>query len=344
MAPYIHSLLEGGPGVWLYALMIYSFAFVFGGLGAGGAARPYMLFYLLIPLARVRQDTRWLAAFPISNRARLWGVLVPAVLLPLGLFALGRAASPLFGQQRDPMTEYAPDELGSYKSTRVPIEFWRAVTPGVEPVITAPWGESITADTISIFGRAVYNPYSTMPSSTPRFVEWQNLRATTAVFGVPIGSEEYARLMRSRKLPPDVLSSTTMDVLNGAVVLTLALLLALGNECTRSYRIRARGKRWSIGGYILLYSLLAALMVDMFFRTRDVRGILTGLTEKSLLRLSAILPSNIVLVSLLAAIPVIIVYALLERQFGQAEIVEPAVRGSKVFGRLTRPVPYFHTS
>ena len=341
--PYVHSILEGGPGVWLYALMIAAFAIVLGGLGRG-AVQPYMLFYLLIPMARVRQDTRWLAAFPLSNRARLWAVLLPAVLLPLGLFALGRATSPLFGQQYDPMTEYAPDELGSYKSTRVPLEFWRAVTPGVEPLITAPWGESITADTISILGRAVYNPYSTMPSSTSRFVEWQNLRATTAVFGVPIGSEKYAMLMRSRTLPPDLLSSTTMDILNGAVVLTLALLFALANECTRWYQIRVRGRRWTIGGYFLLYSLLAAMMFEVFYRQRGVRDMLTPLAEKALLRLSAILPSSLVVVSLLAAIPVVIVYALLERQFAKAEIIEPAMRGSRLFGRLTRPVPYFHTS
>jgi hypothetical protein len=68
------------------------------------------------------------------------------------------------------------------------------------------------------------------------------------------------------------------------------------------------------------------------------------LAEKSLYRLSGVLPQNLLVLSLLVALPVLAAYALLERKFKESEIVELADRSSKRGGFFSARMSYFRSS
>jgi len=341
--PYFHSLFGHSLATTLSYFSLHFVAFIYGSLGAGRIP-PSFLIFVPLSITRTRRSTRWLAAFPLSNRARLWCVLGPSAVFMLALFALGRLASPLFLRPQDPMTYHAPDAAVGYGSTRVPLEFWRSIAPKVDPIVTAPWGESIAADTFSILGHALYNPYSKDSSNSPRFVEWQFQRATTAVFGAPISSDAYRQLKQRGELPTDALSTARMEVLNAATVLTLILLISFASERSYSYYNGLRGRLTSVVRWTIWCSLFAVMLLPAFFITGRATDVFAPLVEVLLLRLSTILPSNLVVVILVAAVPVVAVYALLERQFGKGDFMKPGEQGSTAEGFLSQPAPYYHTS
>ena len=62
-------------------------------------------------------------------------------------------------------------------------------------MITAPWGETVEAETLQALGATLYNPFTTRKASSARFVDWQFARATERVYGVSMTRADYeARL------------------------------------------------------------------------------------------------------------------------------------------------------
>jgi hypothetical protein len=344
--PLLLSMFQGGKNRsgdrTFVILVIYVAMFMFG-LASRDRFQPFMLYYVVVPLGMARQGTRWLTAFPISNRARLWCVLVPGVVLALGCVELGRIAAPLFIRNRTSMATNAPgDSHDRNNITRVPLEFWRRAT--ADRVIAAPWGETAVADTLSVLHVSLQNPYTTNVGNSTRFVEWQFQRATTAVYGRPMTIALYQRRNAEGTLPPDVLSSRRMKILNGATIFAVVLLVALLGELALWYRIgTSRAGSWIVQlSFVVVF--LAAIAIDFIYAKYPMSSVVVSIVESSLLHLSGVLPGSLVAMTIISALPVIAIYALLEWQFGRAESVEARRPVTRVGRFLARPVPYVHTS
>lgn len=326
-------------------LLIYAAMFVLG-LANGDRFQSIMLYYVLLallPISMARQGTRWLTAFPISNRARLWCVLVPGVVIAMGCVGLGGLVSSTFFRNRTSMNANAP-KGSHYRDdlTRVPLEFWGRATG--EPVIRAPWGETAMADTLSVLREELQNPYTTNVGNTPRFVEWQFQRATTAVYGHPMTIALYQRRKADGALPPDVRNSPRMQILNLATIMAVVLLIALFSELTLWYRIgRSRAGTYVVSlPFAILF--LGPIALDSVYREYPMSSVSVSIAESALMRLSGALPDNLAALAIISALPVIVLYAMLEWQFDRAESVDPKRSGTKLARLLARPAPFFRTS
>lgn len=282
-------------------------------------------FYLFIvtlsvtPIVRYR--IRWMSALPLSNRSRLGMLLVPCVVVSLACLMIGRAIHTAPFRPKDRAAREAPTPSHNLRyrknRTQVPLEYWGRVRNGRHPIITAPWGESVEADTISILGVMLANPFSTDAQSSQRFVEWQFERATAATFGRSISMASYDS---SATLPPTVLSTPRMQFLNaGAIVSTLLLLIFLielghWNLFKRQHLIPKLGDAASI--------LPIGVVMGIYFyyeNRRDV-NVVVAAAESALRSLSNALPPRVFVVFLAAVAPVVLSYAMLEWQFGRAEL------------------------
>jgi len=344
--PLMLSLFQGGEtrsGNQSYFIFVFYVVMFALGTANSDFLQPLALFYLILPLATARRGTRWLAAFPLSNRARLWCVLLPGVMLPLGCLGLGHVTSPMFFRNRASMSTNAPS--GSHERddmTRVPLEFWRRATG--DPVITAPWGETAIADTLSVLRVELQNPYTTNVGSSALFVEWQFQRATTAVYGHPMTTAIYRSRKAEGTLPPNVFSSRQMQTLNVATVIAIALLLAVGSELALSHRFGGSRAGSYLVTVVFMVVALAPVAIDWMYAKYPMSGVTTSIAESALIRLSAFLPTNLAVLTIISALPVIAIYAMLEWQFDRSELVEARRSGSTVGRFLARPVPNFRTS
>jgi hypothetical protein len=333
--PVLRSLFFGTEQSFV-SLLLYPALFI---LGTGGRIQPVLLLYIVLPLEVSRYNTRWLTAFPISNRARLWCVVMPGILLGLTSLALGRIAGPLLFDERPSLSEGAPrDSRDPDGGTRVPLELWRQASIGSDPVVIAPWGEMARADTLTIARAMLYNPYSTGDSSSARFREWQFERATTALYGRPLSREQYDHYAAGRMLPPTVLASMRMRVLNACAFVALLLLLAFVNELLRSLRRGRGGARFYVIQVIAAALFVALIALDSHYSSRGLHTVVQQIVEMFLWRISSVLPESLVATSLLAALPVVAIYALLERQFGRAEVLNRRVRSTRWSRFLARPI------
>ncbi len=268
----------------------------------------------------VRYRLRWLEAFPLSHRKRLWLLLAPSVLASMLCMEAGSLISIRFTGTRSQLSYHAPEsstDRNDYQNkTSVRLEYWQLLRGNHVPLIVSPWGERAVADTISIVGTTLFDPYTTTAGSSPRFVEWQFARATTAVYGHPIP------LAESRDgIPATPLMSglPRMQLLNAGAVLTIALgmfwLIELG--------------QWNLWGKLHLPRYAGAvtaaligvpaviLMLSYAPRTTEI---VVPFAKKFLWGVSSALPQNIAAVAFIAALPALAMYALLEWQFARSEL------------------------
>jgi hypothetical protein len=167
----------------------------------------------------IRARTRWLAALPISPRALLWAMLLPAfmfILLAEGL-VVGTKSLP---KANHPTPNYGGHwSEGNTPSLKVPLEYWNA-GPGAQ--IVAPWGEGAQPERLQAI-ITLHNPYSVGHTNSRRFLIWQYSRALTAAYGRSVTEEEAGNgRIFAGKVPstwtPFLLQPRAMIALTGAVL------------------------------------------------------------------------------------------------------------------------------
>jgi hypothetical protein len=198
-------------GVWVFAMLFVLVQLVI--FGSGFAV--FALVYIPLTYAGYRTGLRWLIHLPISARKLLWVVWAPttaAVIIGLTLTAAAvsgleqphKAAVTLeHSRSWAPLDKSNADESGTM-NVQVRAGYWRWARGGSAPVIEAPWGESYRPETSTRWRLAFYNPYSVGRESSQRFLEWQFLRATQAVYGqaIPVSQiEDLARMKTTLQQP-----------------------------------------------------------------------------------------------------------------------------------------------
>jgi len=191
------------------------------------------------------------------------------------------------------------------------------VQNGRDPIIAAPWGEAIAADTITILGVMLANPFSTDEKSSKRFVEWQFERATSAVFGRSITMTSYDS---SSALPPSVLSTPRMQLLNAAAIVSSLLLLLAVTELTHWKLFTRQIRIPRLGDAVSLVPLAAVMGIYFYYENRRNVNVIVSVAEMALRSLSNRLPANSLVLSLAALLPVAFSYAILEWLFNRAEL------------------------
>jgi hypothetical protein len=267
-----------------------------------------------------RQKTRWLQSLPISQR-QLLAMTLAASVLPLALgAAVGSFIS--FEPANSESVSSGPSKnftAASWPDTNVPLEFWHYAPGGVVTPIRAPWGETYPADSISLLGFTLYNPYTTGHGASLRFFDWQFARATEAVHGVAIPQERYAAARKAGL--PLVSRGVRIQILLVASYLFVALYLVFFTEFVRWHRLnRPSGRTWLVAGSIV-FLLPLALVYLLSMSALSIRGgVFVPMLRAGLIHLSAALPANLVLMSAFALIPILAMYALLDWQFRQSEM------------------------
>ena len=338
-APRIGWLSDGAISAWRPILqsvtpwpVFLSFCFMVSG-GWIGDWLLYLVIFSVNAHLMLRQRTAWLYALPLSHRARLLALAIPFCLSSFGGLTIGRALPSIGGLERDMAAEAprSPYEKDKYFSspTRVPLTYWkrfpaRPLPPGATHIgrqveVMSPWGESAVADTFSILGVMYFDPYTTGPHSSTRFVEWQFGNATTAVYGRSISRRDYEDETIPR--PPRLVDTWSVQLLGGGLTVASLLYLLLVFELPLSARAsRFKPSRVTMVTLLLLFLPVYAIGgVCMYNGWRRGGSIALPMIERALLAATRALPDNALVIAVIAAIPPIIMYVLLDRQFTRSE-------------------------
>jgi hypothetical protein len=287
-------------------------------VGFSGAIGNWVFYLALLSVGQyavVRPRLRWLQALPISPHLLLLARMAPLLLPLLGVLLIGRFVAPrMLGLDRSYITLGAAHQYSDHhhfeSRTNVPLEFWQRAPAGVPPVLRAPWGEASVADTIRFAGVAFYNPYSARTGASRRFVEWQFLRATTAVHGRPISMAEYQSA--GFIVPPRTTSSARVTLVGGALALTFVLALAWLAELAHWHVLGRRPWLEKVASQFPAAATLGVAGVHLYYFSKHGTAILESLGAMAALRIAGALPSTPVA-------PVAIMYGLVYRQARRSE-------------------------
>ncbi|MEP6836319.1 MAG: hypothetical protein ABJB74_23215 [Gemmatimonas sp.] len=273
----------------------------------------------------LRQRTAWLGAFPISARVRLLLTLVPVLVGSFGAIVIGGFVGipGLPYKHMNPITWQSvsmPLEPGPWYSspTRIKLMYWEFAPNGQPPVITAPFGESVSPDTLRVPVALMYNPYTTNRKSSDEFIEWQYARAAAKVYGHPVPRPQSYE--EGKIFPQPLYEAPRVQLLNASALLCLVLFLYFLTEFGRYRAPAGRGPLQHIGDGVAPVLGILAIMIDGFYGVHHTTQIVVPLAKRWLLHLSDALPGNIVVVALLALLPPIAMYALLEWQVARTEM------------------------
>ena len=314
--PALRSALPGQM-LMFYLLLIF----------AGAIGRPLTFFAiaLLAGMGATRLRTGWLAAFPFSHRTRLLAIVVPTVVVSVCCVGLGELVGDAVVHRRAWLTSDAPSTStpDHYFSspTALSIDHWRRANGAWPPAILAPWGERAAADTATLLGVRLYNPYSSGEGSSPRFVEWQFERATAAVYGRSLTQAQYDT---ASVLPSRDRGDVRLWLVDGAALMTFGLLVLLLAETGYSRRWRPGSRMPVVMQWVAALPIFAAIILSVAIRVRDA-DVANPLLHALLRAAAHALPTNPAAALAIAAVPVLAAYALLERQFGRSE---PAISGA----------------
>ncbi|MES2523175.1 MAG: hypothetical protein V4617_10780 [Gemmatimonadota bacterium] len=280
------------------------------------------LLWVAILLIGKARDDRWLAALPLSHRARLLPQVVLFAIVCFTCFGVARSLS-LPGLSAKELTHGAPRherESDRFDDvTGVSLTFWERATSAETPVITAPWGESTRASSLRILGVAMYNPFTVDSHNSSRYVDWQFERATKSVFGRTITRAEYqaegfeAPVMRSR--------TWRLGLLRSSIMLSLLLLVSLLARGRNGHHSRGEQLRRWIAGALVIWGALFVCVLELTHVIRRMTGVVMPLLDRQLLQLSDALPESGALLLLIVCLPPLCIYPLVERSYRRSEAV-----------------------
>lgn len=293
--------------------------------GAVGIWQMYSLMLMMLSLDLWGRQ-RWVQSMPLSHRARLWMILGPGLVIPLCAVVLGiQIHIPGYdysqGLHRGAIDTNAQESKYYDSPTRVSLDHWTQTSDSI-PVIRSPWGETAEPYVVRVFNGVYYNPYTTRMTSSDRFVDWQYARATTAVFGVPLERKNHEE---GQLYPRRITQSARMTIINSAAALCIGLVLFLALNLHRWHGARNYRTLTELvaGASIIAPTVLFLFTIAKYTFQQGAMNVVVPLIERQLLRLSGMLPENIALVGILSALPVLMLYALLERQFSRSENLDP---------------------
>ncbi len=284
-----------------------------------------------------RKRLRWLISLPVSHRQRLWLEIGPTVIplcigavLGLGIRQLDSAALNTVssnGQQTK-----TPDEwYGS--PTRTSLVYWARAPKNTQPRITSPWGESVPADTLTLFGITRFNPYTTHKISSERFVDWQFQRASETVYGRGYSLSEYQTLPQSER--PVLLSRQPRGQLYLLSVFATGILLIFWlPTALQSHRLKD-GLDPELAASSVLLALVAPFLLVIWLEiVRDVDPV-SVLGEALVLYCLRVFPASWPVTLLITILPVFAAYRLLEWQFARMELRPDAVAAGATARKAT---------
>jgi hypothetical protein len=293
-------------GSWQVGLFLFA-GFTTTLTGNGGFALllvPAVFFYCYGGL-------RWLLHLPISPRKLFWAIWLPLTVTMMA----GLVLSVPFNDDRsgDPVVS-----ISGSSNVKVPPAYWRWARGGTAPLIEAPWGEHDQPETATRMKLVFYNPYSVGPGNSQRFLDWQFMRATAAVYGQPA-----ARLRGLR---------TTMQQPKARlIVVGLALMYWLIQMCT----LHVSGWKRLQDTPLTLRLLLAAgpmpfayaiYVAPMFLH---ILGRGNAIMDAFVMNLASVLPDNPWVLLLIAALPVVGLYWLADKLFREMEFGQFEVRAQR---------------
>ncbi|MEP6990172.1 MAG: hypothetical protein ABJA80_04510 [bacterium] len=274
---------------------------------------------VLIGSALLRERTRWLQAFPLSNRARLLLIMVPGALTMAATVGITRAVVVWPSRSLRGINMAAPrtSKTGEYfdNYTQVSLEYWRR-TPGGVPLVTAPWGESVPADTLSVLGMTLFNPYTTSSRQTPRFIEWQFERATTEVYGRPMTRASYDLWH-----PPTPPMPPSVVIINYSAVLVFVLAILCLGEIPFRRNTGAYLRHPIAAGFLPALPVFTVIVMDAYYGARRTTQIVVPLAEGAIRTLAGMLSPHPFLLAIVTAGPIVAAYMLLEWQFAHSETI-----------------------
>ena len=119
-----------------------------------------------------------------------------------------------------------------------------------------------------------------------------------------------------------------MMILNSATALILVFLYMFGTGFVRWHKAWAHQRAATAVAMLSMFVPMGFWLYTMvaYGFKQGAMNVLLPLLERQLMDLSAVLPSNILVVFVVAAVPVFAAYALLEWQFKNSEVVGPVVK------------------
>ncbi len=189
--------------IWAFYIILAALAFLVAGgerlLDEPGGIRftnvtliVYML-VLLIPMAM--KKLALIDSLPIVRSRVLAYLIVPPALI-LGFTYLGtHVAIQLAHEAREVIAYHADDPENPLRITLEHFELRALDSSGELAPITAPWGETHPAHSVTLaqgLPWVLYKPYSAPAGCSRRFLAWQIGRAAEAAYGIRIAPEEIA--------------------------------------------------------------------------------------------------------------------------------------------------------
>ncbi len=278
--------------------------------------------YMMMAYAQSRLSTRWTLALPLSRRTLLAMAIIPILFLLAGSAEVGM----LTGYARQGRNLVGQSNPGRFRPTGTPDvyvnpAFWQIALGGRVPAIQAPWGEGFQPEPVRILGLTLYNPYATGEKSSQQFEAWQFARATSDIYGSPMTPRELAEA-KSGGLTPITLRPR-MQILSVGAILAVALIWAWLIELFswhRWGRLSATARKTLTYGATLV--MAAAFLADLL--VSQVPGPASQVAlEAGLLFLSRHLPTNLGVMALVALVPLVVLWCILDRQAAVSEIASP---------------------
>lgn len=202
-----------------------------------------------------------------------------------------------------------------WRRTTPPLSYWQRTAENTAPVLESSWGERVVADTLSLFGRTLYNPYTVREGSSLQLADWQFERITTRYFGERITRTEYDT-RPFEQLPVPVTQRWSVQFLVAGLAFAYALLGLVATEHAHARRDRSGLSRWL--PLAVWYTPPAVIYAVRLSGTTRSGTIASPVLEAVALRLADALPTPVTL--LVALLPVAAGFALLVWRSRRSEV------------------------
>jgi hypothetical protein len=260
---------------------------------------------------QMRQRMDWAYAFPISRSIVLPLVLAPIFLLTLTGYFLGISLLERFSS---PPQISAPADMRQVNKTMwntwPPREFWQLAPGGIAPLIQAPWGETFQPPTIRDRGLCLYNPYVVGDQNSAHFYEWQFARGTQAIYGraIPLSEFQGPGITHRRVIYP-----WRMKIIHISLILAITLIVISFEEILGWRAIPLFIK---LSGCISI--VLGAGSIALFSSPGSGKAFVEY-ADSLPLRISWILPDNMLFVVAILAASLVALYWIANRLHREGE-------------------------